>query len=121
MRAVDTNVLVRLIVRDDEQQVRKAEEFVAPGAWVSLVTLVETVWALSSIYEFRSKDLARLVAMLTQHPNLTLQDSDAVESALAVFQAQPAVEFSDCLILELGRKNGHLPLGRFDRKLAGLA
>ena len=50
MRAVDTNVLVRLIVRDDPAQVEKAESFVAHGAWVSQTVLAETVWVLESVY-----------------------------------------------------------------------
>ena len=50
MRAVDTNVLVRLIVRDDPAQVDRAEAFVARGAWVSLLVLAETIWVLKSVY-----------------------------------------------------------------------
>src|SRR5438270_521369 len=50
MLAVDTNVLVRLIVRDDPSQVRVAEEFVSKGAWVSHPVLAETVWVLDSVY-----------------------------------------------------------------------
>lgn len=42
MRAVDTNVLVRLITRDDKKQVESAEEFVSKGAWVSHLVLAET-------------------------------------------------------------------------------
>jgi predicted nucleic-acid-binding protein len=44
MRAVDTNVLVRLVVRDDANQVRAAEEFIGTGAWVSQLVLAETTW-----------------------------------------------------------------------------
>ena len=50
MRAVDTNVLVRLIVRDDPEQVARAEVFVEHGAWISLPAFVETVWVLKSVY-----------------------------------------------------------------------
>ena len=46
MRAVDTNVLVRLLARDDAKQATAAEAFVNPGAWVSHLVLVETVWVL---------------------------------------------------------------------------
>ena len=42
MRAVDTNVLVRILARDDPKQVRVADEFVSAGAWVSLLALAET-------------------------------------------------------------------------------
>ena len=54
MRAIDTNVLVRLIVRDDSAQVERAEAFVAQGAWVSQLVLAETVWVLDSVYGLES-------------------------------------------------------------------
>lgn len=50
--------------------------------------------------------------------NLTLQDADAVAAALESFRRRPALGFSDCLLLELARKAGHLPLGTFDRDLS---
>jgi len=46
-----------------------------------------------------------------------LQEPDAVSAALELFRARPALGFADCLILELARKAGHLPLGTFDRNL----
>ena len=46
MRAIDTNVLVRLLARDDAAQTRLAEAYVAKGAWVPLLALAETVWVL---------------------------------------------------------------------------
>jgi predicted nucleic acid-binding protein len=56
--------------------------------------------------------------MLLNNPILALQDPEAVAGALERFRAKPALGFSDCLILELARKAGHLPLGTFDRNLA---
>jgi predicted nucleic acid-binding protein len=55
--------------------------------------------------------------MLLNHGQLTLQDSDAVTAALDLFRARPALGFTDCLMLQLARKAGHLPLGTFDRSL----
>jgi predicted nucleic acid-binding protein len=46
------------------------------------------------------------------------QDPLVIVAALEQFRKQPSVGFSDCLILELARKAGHLPLGTFDRNLA---
>ena len=51
MRAVDTNVLVRLLARDDPKQTAAAEAFVVNGAWISHIVLVETIWVLTSVYE----------------------------------------------------------------------
>lgn len=120
MRAVDTNVLVRLIARDDPAQAAAAEAFVAPGAWVSQIALVEALWVLGSVYEMTSRQIAEAVAMLLNHIDLTLQDSDAIGAALNQFRKRPAIGFSDCLMLEVARKAGQLPLGTFDRRLGRL-
>lgn len=120
MRAVDTNVLVRLVTRDDARQVAAAEAFVGPGAWVSHVVLVEAMWVLSSVYDRTPRDIATAVEMLLNHKDLTVQDSDVVAAALAGFRKRPSLSFSDCLVLEAARKAGHLPLGTFDRNLGKL-
>jgi predicted nucleic-acid-binding protein len=118
MRAIDTNVLVRLITRDDARQAAAAESFVEHGAWVSVVVLVEASWVLSTVYELSARDLSKAIEMLLQHRDLVIQDAEAVAGALDLFRAKPALGFSDCLILQLARKAGHLPLGTFDRRLA---
>jgi predicted nucleic-acid-binding protein len=120
MRAVDTNVLVRLVVRDEPEQAEAAEKFVAKGAWVSHLVLVETIWVLDAVYGRSAKQLIEAVAMLVEHKDLTLQDADVVVAALAQFRKRPALGFSDCMILEIARKAGHMPLATFDRNLAKL-
>jgi predicted nucleic acid-binding protein len=120
MHAIDTNVLVRLLTRDDPKQVAAAESFVAKGAWVSHLVLAETIWVLESVYELDAGRRADAVAMLLSHASLTLQDPDVVAAALAHFRHAPSLGFSDCLVLEIARKSGHLPLGTFDRHLAKL-
>lgn len=121
MRAVDTNVLVRLLVRDDSHQLDTAEKFIAKGAWVSHLVLVETLWVLDAVYGRSAKELAAALERLLAHAELTLQDADVVAAALAQFRAKPALGFSDCLVLEVARKCGHLPLGTFDRSLGKVA
>ena len=120
MRAVDTNVLVRLATRDDALQTEAAEAFVAEGAWVSQLVLVEAMWVLSSVYDLGPEKIATAVEMLLNHSDLTVQDADVVSTALENFRQRPALGFSDCLILEVARKAGHLPLGTFDRSLSKL-
>jgi predicted nucleic-acid-binding protein len=118
MRAVDTNVLVRLIARDDSGQAAAAESFIDQGAWVSTLVLAEAIWMLDTVYELVPEDLARAIEMLLNHRDLVLQDEETVAAALELFRAKPALGFSDCLMLQLARKAGHLPLGTFDRNLA---
>jgi len=120
MRAIDANVLVRLIARDDPRQTEAAEKFVANGAWVPQLALAECLWVLEAVYGLDSKRLAAAVEMLLTHRDLTLQDADAVAPALASFRRKPALGFSDCLMVESARKAGHLPFGTFDRNLSKL-
>src|SRR5512145_454091 len=117
MRAVDTNVLVRLLTRNDEAQTAAAEAFVASGAWVSHVVLVETMWVLESVYEVDAGGRSKAVEMLLNHRELTVQDPDVVDRALGHFRKRPSLGFSDCLVLEAARKAGHGLLGTFDRDL----
>jgi predicted nucleic acid-binding protein len=56
--------------------------------------------------------------MLLNHRDLVLQDSETVAEALELFRVKQTLGFSDCLMLQLARKAGHLPLGTFDRNLA---
>ena len=120
MRAVDANVLARLVTRDDARQVTAAETFVAKGAWVSHVVLAEATWVLSAVYDLDAREIATAVEMLLGHKDLILQDADVVAAALRHFRRRPALGFSDCLVLEAARKAGNLPLGTFDRELGKL-
>ena len=121
MRAIDANVLVRIIIRDDARQAAAADRFVERGAWVSLLALAEASWVLTSVYDRSAAELAISIRMLLDHEHLALQDPDVIEAALEAFRKRPTVGFSDCLLLEMARKAGHLPLGTFDRGLSGLA
>jgi predicted nucleic-acid-binding protein len=120
MRAVDTNVLVRLLTRDEPKQAAVADAFVQPGAWVSVLALAEATWVLAAVYDRDAAQVARAVEMLLNHQSLTLHEPEAVAAALETFRRRPALGFSDCLLVELARKAGHLPLGTFDRDLSKL-
>ena len=120
MRAVDTNVLVRLITRDDPRQVAAADSFVASGGWVGHLVLAETTWVLSTVYDLAPAAIAAAVDMLLNHEHVTIQDAEVVTAALGQYRRSPRLDFSDCLVLETARKAGHLPIGTFDRQLAKL-
>lgn len=120
MRAVDTNVLVRLITRDDARQIAAAESFVADGAWVSHLVLAETSWVLTAVYDLGPAAMATAIEMLLNHEHLTIQDAEVVTAALQHYRGNRQASLSDCLVLEVARKAGHLPVGTFDRHLAKL-
>ena len=118
MLALDTNVLVRLLARDDARQALAADHAVAKGAWVSHLVLAEAIWVLDAVYARTAKQLIAALDLLLVHESLVLQDADVVGAALSQFRAKPMLGFSDCLVLEIARKAGHLPLATFDKALA---
>ena len=52
MRAVDTNVLVRFLTRDDQQQAARARKVMEQGVFIPKTVLLETEWVLRYTYEF---------------------------------------------------------------------
>jgi predicted nucleic-acid-binding protein len=119
MRAVDTNIIVRLTTRDDKAQVAAAEKYIAErGAWVSHLVLLEVSWVLGSVYEFERSRIAVTIEMLLDQEHLVVQDPDVVAAALKLYRQGLGSDFADCMILEVARGAGHLPLATFDRKLA---
>jgi predicted nucleic-acid-binding protein len=120
MLAIDTDVLVGLVTRDDADQVKSAEQFVGKGAWVSHLVLAEALWVLDSVYDLSRAQIATAVEMLLNHQVLTLQQAEVVASALLRYRTRTTVDFSDCLVLEIARKAGHVPVGAFDRNFGKL-
>lgn len=118
MRAVDTYVVARLLVRDDPAQAAAAETFPAPGGWVSHLVLAETVWVLDAVRGRTPAQCALAVELLLQHRSLVIERPDGVTAALATYSADPKLGFSDCLIVEIARAAGHTPVGTFDLGLA---
>ncbi|HET9384250.1 MAG TPA: PIN domain-containing protein [Gemmatimonadales bacterium] len=105
------------MTRDDGKQVAAAEEFIGQGAWVPHLALAEATWVLASVYGRGPEAIATAIEMLLNHQHLTLQDADAVTTAVVQYRRRPAAGFSDCLMVEVARKAGHGPLGTFDRDL----
>jgi predicted nucleic-acid-binding protein len=102
MIGLDTNVLVRYIMQDDAKQAAKAVALVesltveVPG-FVSLVSIVELGWVLSSSYRLTREQVAQALDLLLRTKQMIVDRADNVLSALRVFKAGSA-DFADCLI-----------------------
>jgi predicted nucleic-acid-binding protein len=118
MRAVDTNVIVRVMLRDDAHQVAAAEAFIATGAWVSTLVFTEAIWVAATVYHLSAHEILTTAEMLLDHEHLFHEDYGLVRAALDLFRLRPRLRFSDCMLIEIARKAGHLPFGTFDRDLA---
>ncbi len=125
MIAVDTKVLLRLLVNDDPVQAAKARQLVDARAgddssiWVSDTVLVELVWTLSRAYGRPRADLLTALRALASHATLMIESADAVRAAIEVFERSPA-DFSDCLLSEKARRAGCDRLVTFDKGMRAL-
>lgn len=119
MRAVDTNVLIRALTGDDSGQSPVAEAFIRDNApvWVSHVVLVETVWVLESVYDCGKPQVGEAMKRILDNKDMALEEPAVVRAALALYQSRGKVNFEDCMILEIARNAGHLPLATFDKAL----
>jgi len=122
MQAVDTNLLVRALTCADPRQSPVAETFIRNQApvWVSHVVLVETIWVLESVYGCGKPQLIEAMTRIIDNKDLFLEEPAIVRAALALYQTEKKVHFEDCMMLEIARKAGHLPLATFDKALGKL-
>ncbi len=105
--------------RPSSRKIGAAEEFIAKGAWVSLLVLAETIGARSAVYDVRQPDLATAIEMFLNHQHPALHDSETVALARAL-PRQARTRLSGCLMLEVVRRAEHLPPGTFGRDLSKL-
>ncbi len=122
MIALDTNLVVRLLVDDDPEQCRRARRVVENAEkrekplWLCDIVMCETVWVLESCYELRRDAIAPALKRLVRARQVSLQSSDQVAAALAAYADGPA-DFADYLILEHAKAAGCDRLVTFDQEL----
>jgi predicted nucleic acid-binding protein len=115
MLAVDTNVLVRLLVNDDPRQAAVARRlFESDEIWIGVTVLLETAWVLESVYELPAADAAHALRGLLGLPNVHVEDAVAVAAALDA--AGAGIELADAL--HLTRAPAESLFITFDRALA---
>lgn len=122
MIAIDTNVLVRVLVDDPDapDQCEQARELLLThsSAWVAQIVLVETVWVLESVYGFGRAEILNVIERIRENPALELEAADRLDDALALYRDSTA-DFADSLILVAATQR-RLILHTFDRKLGRL-
>ena len=96
MTSLDTNVIVRFLVRDDEAQYRRAEELLCvDDTFVCSTVLLETEWVLRATFGFPKADILSAFERLGQIPGLEFFNVDAVRNAIA--WSRRGLEFEDAL------------------------
>lgn len=110
----DTNVLVRVLTRDDEHQARIGEAVLLRAGTValSLPTLCELVWVLSRGYRFAPTNIAMAIRILIGGAGVVI-DGPAVDAGLEALDA--GGDFADAVIAYEGRRLGGDVFVSFDK------
>jgi predicted nucleic-acid-binding protein len=119
MTGLDTNVLVRYLAQDDEDQLRavlalllkKGATFFVPD-----LVLVEADWVLSSLYDWTPDEIAEALGRLLTVHNLAFEDEARIRGALRAIRH--GADLSDELIVDRCRKQGCRTLATFDKEMA---
>lgn len=126
MVGLDTNVLVRYLVRDDEAQFTKAQKFIKQhtsrgnSVLISQIVLLETEWVLRSRYGIRKTEMSAVFSAMLDSTDIDIEDEATLEEALFVWRDSRA-EFADCLIGARYRSLGCTLTATFDEKASSLS
>ena len=125
MIGLDTNILVRYLAQDDPVPSPQATQIIEYDltktrlGFISLVTVVETVWVLDRIYRLSDPEIAAIVERMLQADRLSIQKEQQVFTAMIALKTAKA-SFADALIGALGAWAGCTSTLTFDRKAARL-
>lgn len=122
MESFDTNVVLRMVYRDDPFQADRASlawqaAVASGGIFLTVVVLVELAWVLRVAAKFDRAAIAAALESLSDAQGVRVEEAHRVRRAIARFKVG-AADFSDCLILETARDAAALPVSTFDERFA---
>ena len=125
MIGIDTSVLIRLLVREHDGQLKAAERFVNahcsgddPG-YVSRIVIAEIAWVLKDVYDYDRSQIAGAIRGILNVSQFEIDSADEIHAAVADFEKFPA-GFTDCLIARTNASAGCDFTVTFDRRAAKL-
>jgi predicted nucleic-acid-binding protein len=123
MIGIDTNILVRYLVDDDSAQRKKAAQFLktlspSDKGYICLVTFVETIWVLKSVYHIKQEQIVEQLLVLLEAPQLSFQNREALISVLSSDLSK--ADIADAIINRLSLTAGCSETKTFDKKAARL-
>jgi predicted nucleic-acid-binding protein len=126
MIGIDTNVLVRFLIRDDESQFEKARKLIkrevtaGRRVFVNQLVIMETEWVLRSRYAVPKAQLIEAISGLLDSIEIQFEDEPSIEEAIFMWKDSTA-DFADCLIGAKNRRLGCRSTATFDVKASQLA
>ena len=117
--AIDANVILRYLLRDNEEHYSIANKFfeaVFAGkkiAYIFQYVLAEVIYVLAKLYRIEKAQIAGVLEEFLSNANLKIQDKEVTMVAIRLFKAT-SLDFVDCLLCAYSKK---MEVFSFDRKL----
>ena len=120
MIGIDTNVLVRYLVQDDEKQAASATKIFnlvsdTNPAFINNIVMCEMVWVLSRAYKYQKKIILEVLEQLLTTSGIEFENAEIIRKALRRYSKGKG-DFSDFMIAETNKSNGASTTYTFDRK-----
>ena len=121
MNGLDTNVLIRYLVADDEAQAAKAKRYIESGpSYINCIVLSKIVWVLESAYGYEKAAVVTVLEQLLSTHEVEVEDADVALAALHDYRRSTA-GFTDCLIGHRNAAHGCNETGSFDKRAKNVA
>lgn len=120
MASLDTNILIRFLVQDEDQQLAAAKKLIQSALtagetlFVPITVTLELEWVLRSNFKFNKEQVTNTLSSLLAAAELSFESESAAEIALALYK-KSSVDYSDCVHIGLAHIAGENPLWTFDR------
>jgi len=118
---VDTSVILRLLVKDDDLKMKAAEKLLRnagkDGITLHLtpVTILEIVWVLEKVYKLKRKEIRELAEAIMNTPQLKVEQEETFRKALRVYE-ENNVKFADAVMGYWGLERGIATVFTYDEK-----
>lgn len=116
MISIDTNILIRIIVEDNDIQAQKALKLInkEQEVFISALVICETAWVLESSYKLKKDEIIDVFENILRVSQFNIERSDAIWLALNEYK-RINMDFSDCLIGAVAKINDSSPVMTFDK------
>ena len=96
MKLIDANVILRFLIRNDEEQAKKATEFIKEGAFTIPEVIPEVVYVLSGVYKVNRKEIGTVLIDFID--NIKVNDKAIIKEALRWY-ANTSLDYVDCVLV----------------------
>ena len=96
MKLIDANIILRFLIRNNEEQAKVASEFIKEGAFTIPEVIPEVVYVLAGVYQVNRKEIGTV--LIDFMDNIMINDKAIIKEALK-FYSDTSLDYVDCVLV----------------------